>query len=120
MGLKEDAPNAGDIKFEQPIDNTLNENEITNNLENYIKQQENTTDSKKNELTKTNPQDEQIVTHFSLFFMISVLISLIFGWVAGYFSLYNEFMFTFVCISMFIGGSIGFYFEQRITDNVKE
>ena len=118
--MKEEIPNSGDTKFENSPETPLNEEEITRKLESYIKHQEDTNDSKKREEEKTSPHDEQTATHFSLFFLFSVSISLILGWVAGYFSLYNQFIFTFALVSMFIGGGFGFYFDQRINHNIKE
>ena len=63
---------------------------------------------------------DNMTNHLSSVFMMSVLISLIFGWVAGFFSLYNKYTLILAIFFMVIGAFIGFYFDRRINKEVDE
>ena len=116
----EKAPSSDDTAIMRPSEKSSNEEEIQKKSENHSNAE--ATNNGLEEKKKTNPdQDEEKTrTSFSLFLMISVMVSLIFGWVAGFLSLHHQIILTFALISMSIGFIVGFYFDQKISKTAKK
>ena len=113
-------PVSCDVSFEPSIDKSLNEEDINTNSDCNNSDQEPITSFGHEKQKISNKSDDKIENNLSIVFMISILISLIFGWAAGFFSLHHESSFTFAMIFVVIGASMGFYFDRRINNAANE
>ena len=113
----EKAPSSDDATIERPSEKSSNEEEIQKKSENHPDAEATSNRLEEKKKTKNDQDEEKTKTSFSLFLMISVMVSLIFGWVAGFLSLHHQITLTFALISMSIGLIVGFYFDQQISNN---
>ena len=113
-------PVSGDASCEPSTDKSPNEEDINTKSDSRNSDQEPISSLHQDRQKISNQYDDNIANNLSIAFMISILISLIFGWAAGFFSLHHESIFTFVMIFVVIGASMGFYFDRRINNAVNE
>ena len=116
----EKAPSFDDATIERPSEKSSNEEEIQKKSENDFDAEATNNGLEEKKKTKNDQDEEKTRTTFSLFLMISVMVSLIFGWVAGFLSLHHHITLTFALISMSIGLIVGFYFDQQISNKAKK
>ena len=116
----ENIPSSDDATIKRPSKKSSNEEEIQKNSENDSDAEATNSGLEEKKKTKIDQDEEKTRTSLSLFLMISVMVSLIFGWVAGFLSLHHHITLTFALISMSIGLIVGFYFDQQISNNAKK
>ena len=113
-------PVSGDASCEPSTDKSLNEEDINTKSDSRNSDQEPISSLHQDRQKISNQFDDNIANNLSIAFMISILVSLIFGWAAGFFSLHHESIFTFVMIFVVIGAFMGFYFDRRINNAANE
>lgn len=116
----EKAPSSDDTIIERPSEKSSNEEDIQKKSENHSDAEATNTGLEEKEKMKKDKDEEKIRSNLSLFLLISVMVSLIFGWVAGFLSLHHQLVLTFAIISMSIGLIVGFYFDQQISKSAKK
>ena len=113
-------PVSGDASCETSTGKSLNEEDIKAKSDSRNSDQKPIASLLLDKQKISIQSDDNIEYNLSIVFMISILISLIFGWAAGFFSLHHEFIFTFVMIFVVIGASMGFYFDRQINNAATE
>ena len=113
-------PVSSDASCEPSIDKSLNEKDIDTKSDGHNNDQEPITSLHREKQKISSKSDDNIENNLSMVFMISILISLIFGWSAGFLSLRQESIFTFAMIFVVTGAFIGFYFDRRIKNAANE
>ena len=120
LSLEVEIPVSGDASCETSTDKSLNEEDIKAKSDSSNSDQEPIASLQLDEQKISIQSDDNIEYNLSIVFMISILISLIFGWTAGFLSLHHESIFTFAMIFAVIGVFMGFYFDRRINNAANE